>query len=163
MTEPQASGSTGEETSETPGYTSPTEQFRETLAKFGIPFMGLPGFFENLTKASHGGSGGGGFEFSLEEMRELHRQFKEEADAFERMREKARITASDLRKLADDPASSMHHEAATKHLNFELRPAINQQAKFARGFEIAVGKALGIKEESEAAGAEAAKGVQKAL
>lgn len=151
MTEPPGAGNTGDQPAAAPSYTSPSDQFRETLAKMGIPFVGLPGFFENLSKASSGSSGGR-FEFSLDEMRSLHAQFRAEADAFEQMYEKAQDAADKISPLAGDPASQGHHKTAQNHFNQQFLPAIRQQFKFALGFEEAVKAAIDERENAEQAG-----------
>lgn len=148
-----AATTAGEGNEGTPSYTSPTEQLMENLAKAGIPWVGFNGFFEKLTGVT-GGTSGGKFSFSLDEMRELHRQFRAEADAFEEMYEKAQDAADKVRPLAEDPASREHHTSAKRHFGATFLPAIRQQYKFARGFEMAVGTALGIREKSEQAGAD---------
>lgn len=133
------SGETGtEETTETPGYTSPTEQMLQNL-----PF----GIFRTIAErmASSGGGGGGEFKFSVAEMRELHRQFSDEADALETMREKASYASHELNPLAEDPASRSHYKAARQHFG-KLHESVDQQLKFAQGFRDAVGAAIGLKE-----------------
>lgn len=162
MTAPDAPASgdtTAGSTPATPGYTSPSEQFQEAMAKLGLnPAWGFQRLFEALgAGAKAAGGGGGQFTFSIDEMRELHRQFRDEADAFDRMREQAIEAGGAVQKLAADPASEMHYRETKKHLGQDLRKAISDQARFARGFEAAVGSALGIKEEGEAAAVDAAK------
>lgn len=128
-----------EETTETPGYTSPTEQMLQNL-----PF----GIFRTIAErmaSSGGGGGGGAFEFSVAEMRELHRQFSDEADALTTMQEKAIDASHELNPLADDPASRSHHKAAEQHFG-KLRESVGQQLIFAEGFRDAVGAAIGLKE-----------------
>lgn len=145
-----ASGETDTESPETPGYTSPTEQLLQSL-----PF----GIFRNIADklSRSGGRQGGQFEFSLQEMQELHRQFKSEADLYQEMLVKAENAGRQLDPLADDPASKSHHKVAKAHFEGALRPAIQQQLRFARGFEAAVGSAIGVRQSSEEAGASAAK------
>lgn len=158
MTAPDApaSGDTAPDaTTETPGYTSPTEQLLQSL-----PFMGLGQFFERLTRSS--GSKGGGFEFSLSEMRELHRQFEDEANELEKMSKKSTHASHGLVPLASDQASVDHYRAAVTHFA-KLDQAIEQHLVFAKGFEKAVGKAIGVREESEQATANAAKKAGKAF
>lgn len=158
MTAPDApaSGDTApDSTTETPGYTSPTEQLLQNL-----PFMGLGQFFERLSRSS--GGKGGGFEFSLSEMRELHRQFEDEANELEKMSKKNAQASRSLRPLAGDQASMEHYRAAVTHFA-TLDRAIEQHLVYAQGFEKAVGKAIGVREESEQATANDAKKAGKAF
>lgn len=144
MTSPDAPAS-GEETSgsttETPGYTSPTEQLLQSL-----PF----GIFRTLAErlGSTKGGGGGRFEFSVDEMRELHRQFSDEAEALKQMSIKSFNASTNLQPLAPDDASMKHFMAAQDHYG-KLDGAIEQQLAFAEGFRDAVGAAIGLKSDDE--------------
>lgn len=128
-----------EETTEAPGYTSPTEQMLQNL-----PFGIFRTIAERMSSSGSGG-GGGSFEFSVAEMRELHRQFSDEADALKSMREKASYASHELNALADDPASRSHYTAAKQHFG-KLQDSVDQQLIFAEGFRDAVGAAIGLKE-----------------
>lgn len=142
MTGAEPASTTGSQAPETPGYTSPTEQFLQSL-----PF----GIFRTLAERmgnTKGGGSGGSFEFSVEEMRELHRQFSDEADALEEMAQKGSRSSQDLKPLANDDASMKHFMAAQDHYG-KLRGAIEQQLEFAQGFRDAIGAAIGLKSEDE--------------
>ena len=151
MTEPQgADTGGGQQPAESPGYKSPLEQALENLP-FGI-FRTLA---ESMGKTKGGGGSGGSFEFSIEEMRELHRQFSQEAEALRTMSEKSIRSSQTLQPLASDDASMKHFTAAQDHYG-KLSKAILQQLTFAEGFRDAVGAAIGLKsgdEESIAGGA----------
>jgi hypothetical protein len=144
MTAPDASTSgdtTAGSTPEAPSYTSPTEQLQEAMARLGLnPAWGFKQLFEKLGKSSSGGSGGQ-FEFSPAEMRTLQGQFRDEADALDKMREESGHAANNLQPLADDPASRMHYKRAREHFK-TLQEAIEQQYKFASGFSSAIDAAL---------------------
>lgn len=137
---PTSGDTTAESTPEAPGYTSPSEQLQETLAKLGLnPLWGFKQLFEKL--GSTGKGGGGRFEFSPAEMRQLQGQFRDEAEALDKMRQQSNQSAMNLQPLAEDPASRMHYKAAREHFK-TLQEAIEQQYKFANGFSTAIDAAL---------------------
>lgn len=119
--------------------------------------MGVPAAVREAGFSRQGWRGGR-FEFSLSEVRELHRQFAAETDAFEKMVEKQSRASLSLIPLADDPASRKHHKAALEH-SAKVSKAINEQYKFAKGFRDAMGAAIGIKAEGEDATSNAMRGI----
>ena len=131
-----------DEAAETPTYKSPIEQILEK-----IPFFGSM-FGEN---AKSGGGGSGGFELSLEEMEELHKQFTAEANKLDEMYGDSSAAAQDLAPLAPDDASRKHYEESTRHF-IKLQKAIMQQQKFATEFAEAIGRAIQTYKENEESG-----------
>lgn len=130
-----------------PKYKSPSDQLREALGRLGLdPSWGFQQLFEAMGNAK--GGSGGRFEFSLAEMREMHRQFVNEVDALTEMTKKSFRLSQGLNPLAGDEASTDHHVAAQEH-HGKLRGAIEQHLKFAEGFRDAIGASINLKAETE--------------
>lgn len=143
-----------------PSYTSPAEQMQEALAKLGLPWLGFHNIFEKLSASKGGGSGH--FEFSLEEMDQLHTQFEAEAKELDEMLAKADAKGQALKPLARDPASLAHHIKAQEH-HAKLLKAIQQQHRYAKGFAEAVKAAYDEKSTSDQAAGDAARGIQSGM
>src|SRR5690606_20690808 len=96
-----------DEAAETPTYKSPLELILEKMPIFGSMFSD--------SGKSGGGGGSGRFEFSLEEMRELHRQFEYEVSALEDMAKTSQRSTHMLQPLAPDDASLKHYKRSQEH------------------------------------------------
>ena len=129
-----------DEAAETPTYKSPLELILEKMPIFGSMFSD--------SGKSGGGGGSGRFEFSLEEMRELHRQFEYEVSALEDMAKTSQRSTHMLQPLAPDDASLKHYKRSQEHF-FKLAKAVQQQLEFATGFRDAIAKAIGVRSDTE--------------
>jgi hypothetical protein len=129
-----------DEAAETPTYKSPLEQILEKMPFFGSIF--------GESGKSGGGGGNGRFEFSLEEMRELHRQFKDEVAELDNMLYDGSLASNMLTPLAPDEASQNHYKAAREHFA-KMQEAMQQQRTFAVGFARAIENAINVKTQNE--------------
>ncbi|WP_157362394.1 hypothetical protein [Haloechinothrix halophila] len=133
-------------------YESPNEKALETVAGF-VPHVRLAQrLYDKLSAPS--GVDSGKFEFSVEEMKQLKKEFEAERDAFERIARKNDQAAVQLQPMANDPASKMHYEAAKDHYEKTFAQAIEDQYSYANAYCYAIEKAILTKEHGEQAAEE---------
>ncbi len=134
------------------GYESPNEKALDAAAGF-VPHVRLAQrLYESLSAPS--GAGSGKFEFSIEEMKQLKKEFEAERDAFQRIARKNDQAAVQLQPMADDPASKMHYEAAKEHYEKTFAQALEDQYSYANAYCYAIEKAILAKEHGEQAAEE---------
>ncbi|MPY97488.1 MAG: hypothetical protein GEU97_05715 [Actinophytocola sp.] len=134
------------------GYESPNEKALDTVAGF-VPHVRLAQrLYDKLSTPS--GAGSGKFEFSVEEMQQLHKEFKAERDAFDRIKERNdQFVQGQLVPMAEDPASKLHYEKAREHYGDVFHSAISEQRDYCDAYCYAIEKAILVKKfgEEEAA------------
>lgn len=139
----------GEERSDL-GFKSPDQIALEQMANVGVPFAPLANMLYSKLSAPNGASGGK-FEFDINEMKQLHREFEAERDAFQRISRKNDQAAAQLTPMANDPASNMHYQAAKDHYEKTFAKAIEDQYAYADAYCFAIKKAILAKENGEQA------------
>ncbi len=129
-------------------YESPNEQALDTVAGF-VPHVRLARTLYDKLSAPKG-AGSGRFEFSIEEMEQLHKEFKAERDAFDRIKERNdRFVQGRLAPMAEDPASKLHYEKAREHYGDVFHSAISAQRDYCDAYCYAIEKAILVKKFGE--------------
>ncbi|GAA5128198.1 hypothetical protein [Haloechinothrix salitolerans] len=130
-------------------YESPNEKALDTVADF-VPHARLARtLYEKLSAPNSIGSGK--FEFSLEEMERIKKEFEAERDAFERIKRKNDQASFGLRPMAGDPASEIHYKAAKQHYRKTFAQAIADQHAYADAYCYAIQRAIYAKKHGEEA------------
>ncbi len=131
------------------GYESPNEKALDTVAGF-VPHVRLAQRLYDKLSAPKG-TGSGKFEFSIEEMEQLKKEFEAERDAFESIKRKNDQAVAQLQPMATDPASQMHYTAAKEHYGKTFSQAIADQHAYADAYCYAIERAILVKEHGEEA------------
>lgn len=144
-----------------PGYKRPTEMAFEQLAGSlgGGPAIVAKRLYERLSASS----GSGKFEFSIEEMKQLQKEFETEREAFRNIRRKNDENTRQLTQLASDPASELHYEAAKEHYSTTFAKAIEDQYMFCHAYCEAIKLAIDTKEVGEDAAVDSMRKRERAL
>jgi len=131
------------------GFKSPDQIALEQMSNVGVPFAPLANMLYSKLSAPNGASGGK-FEFDINEMKQLHREFRGERDAFEEILfRNDRFAVSRLKPMADDPASKMHYEKARDHYGEVFYSAISEQLNYCDAYCYAIERAILAKEHGE--------------
>lgn len=131
------------------GFKSPDQIALEQMTNVGVPFAPLANMLYSKLSAPNSTSGGK-FEFDVNEMKQLHREFQAERGAFEEIiTRNDRFVQGQLRPMAEDPASKMHYEKARDHYGKVFYSAISEQLNYCDAYCYAIERAILAKEHGE--------------
>lgn len=131
------------------GFKSPDQIALEQMANVGVPFAPLANMLYSKLSAPNGASGGK-FEFDINEMKQLQKEFQAERGAFEEiLTRNDRFVQGQLKPMADDPASKMHYERARDHYGKVFYSAISEQLNYCDAYCYAIDRAILAKQYGE--------------
>lgn len=138
----------GEEQSDL-GFKSPDQIALEQMANVGVPFAPLANMLYSKLSAPNGASGGK-FEFDINEMKQLQKEFLRERDEFDEIRKKNEAFVQQrLRPMAGDTASELHYEKTREHYRDVFEQAVSEQRDYCDAYCYAIEKAILVKEHGE--------------
>ena len=131
------------------GFKSPDQIALEQMANVGVPFAPLANMLYSKLSAPNSASGGK-FEFDINEMKQLHREFRAERNAFDRIRERnEKFVQGRLQPMAEDQASNLHYEKTHEHYGQVFEGAILEQLNYCDAYCYAIERAILAKEHGE--------------
>ncbi|MPY83254.1 MAG: hypothetical protein GEV00_08005 [Actinophytocola sp.] len=131
------------------GFKSPDQIALEQMSNVGVPFAPLANMLYSKLSAPNSASGGK-FEFDINEMKQLHREFRAERDAFQKIVSRnEQFVMNRLRTMANDQASAMHYEKTRDHYGRVFQGAIYDQLNYCDAYCYAIERAILAKEHGE--------------